>query len=170
MRLHGFDGVGIDAIVSEAGLTPGAFYTHFESKAALFAEVVEQALNHAEEHLPSLETTQDVQRFADFYLSNAAVRELGAGCIVAAMSADLHRHTGSARQAAAAYIELIHQRIAASMARSQMSADEAANWAWRVLAQLIGGLTVARILPLQSRNQLLKAARNVSYVRTPDGK
>jgi TetR/AcrR family transcriptional regulator, transcriptional repressor for nem operon len=163
MRLHGFDGVGIDAIVSEAGLTPGAFYTHFESKAALFAEVVEQALNHAEAHLLPIETTQDVQRFANFYLSNAAVRELGAGCIVAAMSADLQRHTGSARLAAAAYVELIHQRIANSMAQHHMPADEAADWAWRVVAQLIGGLTVARILPQKSREPMLKAARKVSF-------
>jgi TetR/AcrR family transcriptional regulator, transcriptional repressor for nem operon len=166
MRTHGFDGVGIDAIVSEAGLTPGAFYTHFESKAALFAAVVNEALSQAEEALPPLKTTQDLQHFANFYLSNSAVRELGVGCVVASMSADLQRHDGSVRQAAAAYIELVHRRIVGSLTSDQMTLEQKTDWAWRVVAQLIGGLSAARILAKAPREQLLKAVRDVSIMRT----
>jgi TetR/AcrR family transcriptional regulator, transcriptional repressor for nem operon len=33
-REKGFDGVGLDAIMKEAGLTHGGFYGHFSSKAS----------------------------------------------------------------------------------------------------------------------------------------
>lgn len=36
----GYDATGIDTIMAEAGLTRGAFYAHFPSKAALLAEVI----------------------------------------------------------------------------------------------------------------------------------
>jgi TetR/AcrR family transcriptional repressor of nem operon len=39
-RERGFDKVGIAEIAAAAGLTHGAFYTHFESKEALCAEVI----------------------------------------------------------------------------------------------------------------------------------
>jgi TetR/AcrR family transcriptional repressor of nem operon len=38
-REHGVDGVGVDAVMKEAGLTHGGFYLHFPSKDALAAEV-----------------------------------------------------------------------------------------------------------------------------------
>ncbi|HNH84664.1 MAG TPA: helix-turn-helix domain-containing protein, partial [Acidobacteriota bacterium] len=39
-REHGYNGVGVDAVMAEAGLTPGGFYAHFPSKEALFAEAL----------------------------------------------------------------------------------------------------------------------------------
>ncbi len=158
MRERGFDGVGIDAIVADAGLTPGAFYTHFESKHALFAAVVEAALAQAEEHLPPIETQADIARFAQFYLGDRALRELGSGCIVAAMSADLSRQGGAVREAASAYIGLIHGRITRALAPQPRR--EASEEAWRLVAQLIGGVVLSRIVPASApRQALLKAAR-----------
>ena len=43
-RERGFDGVGVDAVMKEAGLTHGGFYGHFASKDALIAEAVAKAL------------------------------------------------------------------------------------------------------------------------------
>src|SRR6185369_2760765 len=39
-RLRGYTGTNIDDIMLAAGLTRGAFYAHFRSKDALFAEIV----------------------------------------------------------------------------------------------------------------------------------
>ena len=41
-RERGFDGVGVDAIMKEAGLTHGGFYGHFGSKDDLAAEALDQ--------------------------------------------------------------------------------------------------------------------------------
>jgi AcrR family transcriptional regulator len=43
-RKLGYDGASIDEIMSRAGLTRGAFYQHFKSKADLFAAAVGQDL------------------------------------------------------------------------------------------------------------------------------
>src|SRR5271156_6141689 len=37
---HGFDRVSVDQIMSGAGLTRGGFYSYFESKSDLYAEVL----------------------------------------------------------------------------------------------------------------------------------
>jgi TetR/AcrR family transcriptional regulator, transcriptional repressor for nem operon len=46
-RAHGIDGVGVDAVMKEAGLTHGGFYLHFPSKEALAAEVSQSLLEKA---------------------------------------------------------------------------------------------------------------------------
>jgi len=42
---HGFSDVCIDAVMAEAGLTRGGFYSHFKNKAELFAEAVDSFLH-----------------------------------------------------------------------------------------------------------------------------
>jgi|SRR5690348_4583743 TetR/AcrR family transcriptional regulator, transcriptional repressor for nem operon len=42
---HGFNGVSIDEIMADAGLTRGGFYNHFGTKDELYAEVVTYALS-----------------------------------------------------------------------------------------------------------------------------
>ena len=37
---NGFESVSVDSIISEAGLTRGAFYAYFESKSDLYAEIL----------------------------------------------------------------------------------------------------------------------------------
>ena len=39
-RRQGYAATAVDAVMAEAGLTPGGFYAHFPSKEALFAEVL----------------------------------------------------------------------------------------------------------------------------------
>ena len=46
-REHGIDGIGVDAVMKEAGLTHGGFYLHFPSKEALAAEVSQFLLEKA---------------------------------------------------------------------------------------------------------------------------
>jgi TetR/AcrR family transcriptional repressor of nem operon len=46
-REKGLDGVGIDEIMAEAGLTHGAFYGHFPSKTALIGEASAYALDES---------------------------------------------------------------------------------------------------------------------------
>src|SRR5882672_6358338 len=38
---HGFDNISVDQIMAGAGLTRGGFYTYFESKSDLYAEVLD---------------------------------------------------------------------------------------------------------------------------------
>ncbi len=154
MREKGYDGVGIDAITANAQLTPGAFYTHFDSKLALFEEVVTVAITQAEKFLPPIKTQADIDTFVAYYLSDAAVRELGAGCIVAAMSNDLTRQGEGVRQAAATYIQLIQSRFANALA-PRLGVDSQAQ-AWKIVAQVMGSLIVSRIVKNKDVTRVLK--------------
>ena len=40
---HGFDNVSLDQIMAGAGLTRGGFYSYFESKSDIYAEIVQLA-------------------------------------------------------------------------------------------------------------------------------
>jgi TetR/AcrR family transcriptional repressor of nem operon len=46
-REHGIDGIGVDAVMKQAGLTHGGFYLHFPSKESLAAEVSQSLLEKA---------------------------------------------------------------------------------------------------------------------------
>ena len=48
-RKRGYVGSGVDAVMAEAGLTAGGFYSHFRNKEALFAEVLECAIHESSE-------------------------------------------------------------------------------------------------------------------------
>ncbi len=160
MREQGYHGVGIDEIMADANMTPGAFYRHFASKADLFNEVMKDALDAAELHLPHMQTLSDVQEFINFYLSNKAVRQLGDGCIVAAMSADVGRNTGGVREAAGLYLAQIQERI--EHALSATHGEFAQEVAWRIASQLIGGMIMARILPPAIAKVALAAAKTIA--------
>ena len=45
--LEGFEKVSIDSIMESAGLTRGAFYSHFASKTELYTEAIRNAANDA---------------------------------------------------------------------------------------------------------------------------
>jgi TetR/AcrR family transcriptional regulator, transcriptional repressor for nem operon len=156
MRERGFDGVGIDDIVTAAGVTAGAFYTHFESKLALFDEVVQLALAQTEMHMPQIESEQDIERFVNAYLSDRSVRNIGVGCIVAAMSADLARQSDASRMMAARYIQLIQSRI--SQALGARLGEHAASESWRIVSQLIGALIISRIMQKPSVTKRLRSS------------
>jgi TetR/AcrR family transcriptional repressor of nem operon len=58
-REHGVDGVGVDAVMKEAGLTHGGFYLHFPSKEALAAEVSQSLLEKAAARWDELSRSPD---------------------------------------------------------------------------------------------------------------
>jgi AcrR family transcriptional regulator len=48
---HGFDGTGLNDILSATGLSKGAFYHHFRSKQALYEEVIARFFPPSFEHI-----------------------------------------------------------------------------------------------------------------------
>src|SRR5262245_37831732 len=87
-RECGFDGVGVDAIMKEAGLTHGGFYGHFGSKDDLAAEAVARALAQGTEKLGG---DMNLDAFVRAYLSERYCADRGDGCALAALGADMAR-------------------------------------------------------------------------------
>ena len=54
MKEDGIDGSGVATLMADAGLTNGAFYAHFASKAELVAETVADQLREQRERFAAL--------------------------------------------------------------------------------------------------------------------
>jgi len=94
-RRHGYDGVGIDAIMNAANLTRGGFYAHFASKEDLFREVVGDHMLAATLRERDRRVSGDDTRWArtvfDFYLSRWHRDAIEDGCSLAALASSVAR-------------------------------------------------------------------------------
>ncbi|MEA2814036.1 MAG: TetR/AcrR family transcriptional regulator, transcriptional repressor for nem operon, partial [Rhodospirillaceae bacterium] len=84
-RDKGFDGVGVDAIMKDAGLTHGGFYGHFASKEALAAEAVACAFGRSAARQSDIDSLGEL---VSDYLSERHRADRANGCAVAALGAD----------------------------------------------------------------------------------
>ncbi|WP_207060873.1 TetR/AcrR family transcriptional regulator [Motiliproteus sp. SC1-56] len=102
LRTGGIDGAGIAAVMSEAGLTHGAFYAHFSNK----DELTRNALVHALEQnrarwlgKPQRESwTQRLGRLARRYLTGAHRQSRADSCALAALCSEAARGDSAFRR------------------------------------------------------------------------
>jgi len=133
-RLRGHAGTNIDDIMLAAGLTRGAFYAHFSSKDALFAEIVR--MGHG--LLPRLRAAAKPTVVLNEYLDREALIANAQGCALASLAGDVSRAPLAARLA---YANVLHGVIAA-LARGKKRALDADATAVAILA--VGAVTLAR--------------------------
>jgi TetR/AcrR family transcriptional repressor of nem operon len=154
-RQHGFDGVGVDAVMKEAGLTHGGFYGHFASKDALIAEAMAQALD------ASLSWQADSTRVGELveaYLSPRHCADRAHGCAVAALGADYARQPGALRRTVAAGVRRQLDRIAGLFRRGTPASRR--RRAIAAYAGMVGALTLARAVDDPAlADEILAAAR-----------
>jgi TetR/AcrR family transcriptional regulator, transcriptional repressor for nem operon len=104
-RRYGIDGIGVDAIMHEAGLTHGGFYSHFASKEALAAEVAAVELARSAAKWDEISHGPDpavaFARIVEPYLDPAHVAAVSGGCALPALGPELarrpHARAGLAR-------------------------------------------------------------------------
>lgn len=97
-REHGIDGVGVDAVMKEAGLTHGGFYLHFASKEALAAEVSRSLLQKAAARWDEISRSPDrdaaLQRIVGAYLDPNRIAAVH-GCPLTTLGPDVARRSTS---------------------------------------------------------------------------
>src|SRR4029077_8886539 len=98
-RDKGFDGVGVDAIMEQAGLTHGGFYGHFASKEALAAEATGRAIDRSAAWQAGLASLKEL---VCGYLSPRHRRDGAKVCPVAARGSDCARQGPGLRKGVAA--------------------------------------------------------------------
>ena len=142
-RENGVAAVGLAGIMSGAGLTNGAFYTHFESKEDLVQAVLLNALNGREQTLRSnLESGAGLEKTLRDYLSARHRDDAARGCPTAALVAEIARHPKKTRDAftgkVAGMVELLAAQIGAG------SAAERRRKAVAIYGMMVGTLQLAR--------------------------
>jgi TetR/AcrR family transcriptional repressor of nem operon len=150
-RDKGFDKVGIAEIAAAAGLTHGAFYTHFASKDELCAEAATASLRRGAE---TLHGSGDRRAYIEAYLSPRHVRDRRNGCPIAAFSGDVPREGPRVRAAFSQGLD--HMIDTVSDGLGEPSRDRAIA----SLATMVGALVLARAAAEPSlRDEILDAAR-----------
>jgi TetR/AcrR family transcriptional regulator, transcriptional repressor for nem operon len=101
-REQGFYGVGVDEVMSAAGLTRGGFYAHFRDKAALLGEALQAVFTEARQNLlgddPSLQGMPWLTRATRFYLSRRHLENPGRGCGIPTLQAEVSRASEEVRR------------------------------------------------------------------------
>jgi len=95
---HGFQGVTIDMVMKNVGLTRGGFYKHFDSKDALYAQAVSSFLNgrgaqmRAEAGVDLTKVgLQTARNMIDGYLATKHLEDLDGQCPMIALPSDVAR-------------------------------------------------------------------------------
>lgn len=92
-RGDGIAATGLASIMSEAGLTNGAFYPHFQSKAELVGESVVAALEDQAKQLQEILAAGGLELAISSYLSAGHRDNPANGCTLAALLPELARQS-----------------------------------------------------------------------------
>jgi TetR/AcrR family transcriptional repressor of nem operon len=159
-REKGFDGVSVADIMKSAGLTHGAFYGHFASKHELAAQACANAVAKALDVWTAWASDKSPDQLGAIvanYLTPSHRDDLGGGCVLAALGADVVRQPGCVRRA---FTDGIRSTVAmlSMIARGPSNAAQREK-ALTTLAGLVGALTLARAADDRSlSDEILSAA------------
>jgi AcrR family transcriptional regulator len=144
-RRLGFGGVGVDGLAKEAGVTSGAFYGHFPSKAEAFKAAAVAGLvqlHEAIEDLRAREGEDWLATFVDFYMSVRRTCDLGESCALQSLTPEVARADLATRTAYEAELLRVAEAVAQGLPNGSLAARR--KTAWAILALLSGGVSIAR--------------------------
>jgi TetR/AcrR family transcriptional regulator, transcriptional repressor for nem operon len=142
-RERGVSAAGLAGIMTEAGLTNGAFYVHFGSKEDLIRTVLDDALARREQVWRKLEDEDGgLSTMIGDYLSTRHRDDPGRGCPTAAMVAEVAREPAATRATFTGRVKAIVARIAAKVKGPSAKQREADALA--IYALMVGALQLAR--------------------------
>ena len=177
LREKGADGIGVAGLMKEAGLTHGGFYAHFESRDALIGEAFAHAMDQTTRRWRKrAERASEGQRLASVvngYLTPSHRDDIGNGCALPALGAEVLRANPKTRKAAALKLEDMIEMIAEQMPSPGSKA--ARRDAISTLAAMLGALVLARMAGSGDFSSEILAAGRHAALRAeaepkPDGK
>lgn len=146
-RTSGYGGAGVDGLAREAGLTSGAFYGHFSSKADAFQAAVVKGLQELQAGLIECQAQHGknwVRAFAQFYLGFKRTCDLSSGCALPTFSTEVERAGPAVRAAYRGEMEKIIVTVAEGLPDQDIASRR--KRAMGLLAILSGGVSISRAL------------------------
>jgi TetR/AcrR family transcriptional regulator, transcriptional repressor for nem operon len=140
-REDGIAASGLAGIMSDAGLTNGAFYPHFESKAELVRDCVAATQDEQSKQVQEALASGGLELVIAAYLSPEHRDNPGAGCTSAALLAELARQPSETRQRYTEGLLTLVRQMAAALPPPVRDSEDAVLG---VFATLIGTLQLAR--------------------------
>jgi TetR/AcrR family transcriptional repressor of nem operon len=162
----GFDGVSVQRIMADAGLTHGGFYKHFASKSDLYAEVLEcfftdPKWNSSWEGVHvDLGAADAGAQIVRAYLSRQHFEEVENSCPMVALPSDIARSNENAKRAYQSVFEAMVDLLQRSAAGTGHSSRKSAL---AIAALCVGGMVIARASEGRAlANELRRAAMEVA--------
>lgn len=137
-RRDGISSVGVVPLMGDAGLTHGAFYSHFASKEALVEAVLAEGVDEAFERLSEAAKGGGLPALIDAYLCSGHRDNPEVGCPAAALGAEIARHPLKSRRTYARQVNRVVDLIEASLTRPDREIAQA------IFGTLVGSLVLAR--------------------------
>src|SRR6266702_8257823 len=144
---RGFDSVSIDEIMANAGLTRGAFYSYFDSKSDLYAEVLQcfftdpgwdSTWEGVQVDLAAADAGAQIVRA---YLSRQHFDEVENSCPMIALPSDVARSNENAKRA----YQTVFEAMVALLERGSAQKGRASRTSALAIAALcVGGMVIAR--------------------------
>lgn len=175
-RARGVEAVGLNELMKHAGFTQGGFYNHFESKAALVAEVFASAMAEGSAQIakaakaPVDKSTTALRRYITHYLSRAHRDNIDRGCPVAGFAGDAARLGAKAQSHFAGGLDdqitilaglLAESGSAAAIGERRTLRERAISLHCQLLGALVLSRSVAQTAPALSNEILENVQRDV---------
>lgn len=144
-REGGFGGAGIDGLTKAAGVTNGAFYGHYRTKADAFRDAVTSGLKDVRAAIAAFRAEHGaawIPAFVSFYLGPRQEVPLGEACALPTLSPEVMRADEATRSAYSDGLAAVLVTMADGMPGADAAAREAA--AITMLALLAGGALLGR--------------------------
>jgi TetR/AcrR family transcriptional regulator, transcriptional repressor for nem operon len=163
----GIDGAGVAAVMSDAGLTNGAFYAHFASKEDLVAHVLADQLRAQRNSLDSQPADRaGLEAFIRAYLSPEHRDQCADGCPSAALLDEIARRPTATRQVFTDELMGVVDDIASRL--DPTDAEAARTDALTVFGLMVGTLQLARALTDRDLSDQLLARGRETALRLLD--
>lgn len=139
-RSGGYGGVGVDGLAKQAGLTSGAFYAYFGSKAEAFRQAVRAGIGDLAAGIQRFRSEGGNwrSRFIAFYTTERVACDITESCALQSLTSDVARADALTREDYTAGLEQAISALA-----DTAGPDERAE-AIALLALLSGGTSMAR--------------------------
>lgn len=160
IRRSGYDGTGVADIMKEAGLTHGAFYSHFASRESMLAEAASRACAESAAAAADVVAKQPpgtaLSAMLGAYLSKAHVENAELGCPLAALGSETSRQAPEVRRVTTRHLkEMIDLVARQSPDWGRPSCHEQALV---TLSTMVGALLLARAVDDPSLSDSLREA------------
>lgn len=170
LKERGAAGLGVAELMQEAGLTHGGFYAHFASRDALigeaFAHAMEQTAQRWRKRAEAAPEGQGLAAIVDAYLTPEHRDNVGQGCALPALGAEVVRASPKTRKAFATRIEDMIEVLAGEIPASTRKAARCEAVA--ALATMMGALLLARMAGTGEFSEEILSAGRQAALRTPD--
>lgn len=166
VRADGAENVGVAQVMARAGLTHGGFYAHFDSREALVAEAVTETFKDGASMFERVTHDRSPREALAAYITNyLSVRHRDRrdlGCPLPALASELPRLQPDARARFADGVGRLMRRLEGLMDSAGIAGAEAL--ASSVLAEMVGAVSLARVLPEPGPSEEMLARSRIAIL------